>query len=111
MVSSDAHVYYLRNVLHNHYDDRSKTILRHVVDAMGPTSRVLIGEMILPSSQTAGTDPFPFFMDINMFMEGGLERSEQQWTKLFGEVGLKIDRIWRLPGNPVQTTIEASLAV
>ncbi|ORY18405.1 O-methyltransferase [Clohesyomyces aquaticus] len=106
----NAHIYYLRNVLHNHYDDRSKTILRQVMDAMGPTSRVLIGEMILPSSPTAGTDPFPFFMDINMFMEGGLERNEEHFTKLLGEVGLKINKIWRLPENPVQSTIEASLA-
>ncbi|KAF2121669.1 O-methyltransferase [Lophiotrema nucula] len=105
----DAHIYYLRNVLHNHYDKRSQVILRQIVDAMSPTSRVLIGEMILPSSTTAGTDPFPFFMDINMFMEGGLERSEQQWAELLGEVGLKIDKIWRLPDNPVQSTIEASL--
>nr|ARP51718.1 SAM-dependent O-methyl transferase [Phyllosticta cirsii] len=107
----NAHVYYLRNVLHNHYDERSRTILRHIVDAMGPTSRVLIGEMILPSSQTAGVDPFPFFMDINMFMEGGLERSEEQFSSLLGSVGLKIDKVWTLAENPVQSTIEASLAL
>jgi hypothetical protein len=108
--SLDTHIYYLRNVLHNHYDERSRTILRHIVDAMGPTSRVLLGEMILPSSQPAGTDPFPFFMDINMFMEGGLERSEEQFSSLLRSVGLKIDRVWTLAENPVQSTIEASLA-
>lgn len=107
----DAHVYYLRNVLHNHYDERSRIILRHIVDAMGPTSRVLIGEMILPSSQPVGVDPFPFFMDINMFMEGGLERNEEQFSSLLRSVGLKIDRVWRLAVNPVQSTIEASLLV
>ncbi|KAI9687005.1 MAG: hypothetical protein M1820_010533 [Bogoriella megaspora] len=107
----NAHIYYLRNVLHNHYDERSQVILRRVVDAMGPTSRILIGEMILPESAAAGTDPFPFFMDINMFMEGGLERGEEQWVKLLAKAGLKIDRIWRLPDNPVQTTIEASLSM
>jgi hypothetical protein len=107
----DAHVYYLRNVLHNHYDERSRRILSRIVDAMGPTSRVLIGEMILPATATAGSDPFPFFMDLNMFMEGGIERSEEHWVKLLGEVGLKIDQVWRLPDNPVQSTIEASLLV
>ncbi|MCJ1439482.1 hypothetical protein MMC27_008876 [Xylographa pallens] len=105
----NAHTYYLRNVLHNHYDDRSQKILSHIVNAMGPTSRVLIGELILPATATAGSDPFPFSMDINMFMEGGVERSEQQWHKLLEGVGLKIDKIWRLPDNPTQSTIEASL--
>lgn len=105
----DAHIYFLRNVLHNHYDERSRIILRRIVDAMGPTSRVLIGEMIIPAAAIPGSDPFPFFMDLNMFMEGGIERSEEHWHKLLGEVGLKIEKIWRLADNPVQSTIEAKL--
>ncbi|KAI1824146.1 O-methyltransferase [Xylaria intraflava] len=105
----NAHIYYLRNVLHNHYDERSRAILRKIVDAMGPTSRVLICEMILPTTATAGSDPFPFFMDLNMFMEGGIERSEEHWLRLLKEVGLKVEKIWRQPDNPVQSTIEATL--
>ncbi len=105
----DAHIYFLRNVLHNHYDERGLVILRQIVDAMGPTSRILIGEMILPATATAGSDPFPFFMDLNMFMEGGIERTEEQFAKLLGDVGLRIAKIWRNPDNPVQTTIEAML--
>ena len=109
MVHLDAHIYYLRNVLHNHYDDRSQTILRRIVDAMGPTSRILIGEMVLPATAAPGSDPFPFFMDLNMYMEGGLERTEAHWEQLLGEAGLKIEKIWRQPDNPVQSTIEAKL--
>ncbi|RYP17995.1 hypothetical protein DL765_004214 [Monosporascus sp. GIB2] len=104
-----AHIYYLRNVLHNHYDDRSRRILGRIVDAMGPTSRVLLGEMILPATAAPGSDPYPFFMDLNMFMEGGIERSEKHWRELLGSVGLEIEHIWRLPDNPVQSTIEARL--
>lgn len=96
-------------MLHNHYDDRSRLILRRIVEAMGPTSRVLIGEMILPATAAPGSDPFPFFMDLNMFMEGGIERGEEHWGQLLGEVGLRIEKIWRLPDNPVQSTIEAKL--
>ncbi|CEJ81074.1 hypothetical protein VHEMI01224 [[Torrubiella] hemipterigena] len=106
---NNAHIYFLRNILHNHYDERSLVILRRVVDAMGPTSRVLIGEMILPATATAGSDPFPFFMDLNMFMQGGIERTEQQFGELLGKVGLEIKRVWRHPDNPVQSTIEAVL--
>ncbi|KAK3988693.1 O-methyltransferase [Cladorrhinum sp. PSN332] len=105
----NAHVYYLRNVLHNHYDGVGKKILRRVVDAMGPTSRILIAEMILPDTTTAGDNPLPFFMDVNMFMEGGVERTEQHWKKLLGEAGLEIQKVWRLDQDPVQCTIEAKL--
>lgn len=76
---------------------------------MGPTSRVLICEMILPTIAAAGSDPFPFFMDLNMFMEGGIERSEEQWANLLAEAGLTIAKIWRRPENPVQATIETRL--
>jgi hypothetical protein len=76
---------------------------------MGLNSRVLIGEMILPSSSGPGSDPFPFFMDLNMFMEGGIERNEHDWAMLLEGVGLEIVKIWRLPDNPVQATIEAKL--
>ncbi|KAI0111116.1 O-methyltransferase [Nemania sp. FL0031] len=107
----DAHIYYLRNVLHNYYDEKSRKILRRIVDAMGPTSRVLIGEMILPTTAAAGSDPFPFFMDLNMFMEGGIERTEEHWAQLLKEAGLQVERIWRQPDNPVQSTIEAKLRV
>lgn len=107
---TDAHIYYLRNVLHNHYDERSQQILSHTVDAMGPSSRVLICEMILPTTTVAGSDPFPFFMDINMLMEGGVERNEMQWHRLLGQVGLKIVKIWYHPDNRVQSTIEAILS-
>ncbi|EDU47091.1 O-methyltransferase [Pyrenophora tritici-repentis] len=105
----NAHVYYLRNVLHNHYDVLSEIILRQIVGAMEPDSRVLIGEMILPSTVTAGSDPMPYFMDLNMFMEGGIERTEEQWIELLDAVGLEIVKIWRLTVNPVQATIEARL--
>lgn len=76
---------------------------------MGPTSRVLLGEMVLPATAAPGSDPFPFFMDLNMFMEGGLERTEEHWGKLLADVGLKIEKIWRQPDNPVQTSIVAVL--
>lgn len=66
---------------------------------MGPTSRVLIGEMILPDTVTAGCDAFPFFMDINMLMEGGLESTEEQWVRLLREVGLRVEKIWKHPDN------------
>lgn len=106
---ADAHIYYLRFVLHNHYDDRSRRILRRIVDVMGPTSRLLIGEMTLPTTAGPESDPFPFVMDLCMFMESGVERNEEQWDKLLQDVGLKIEKVWRLPDNPIQCTIEAKL--
>lgn len=96
--------------MHNYYDDKCRRILQRVVEAMGPTSRVLLGEMILPDRAVPGCDPLPFWMDMRMFMLTGQERSQGQWQQLLGSVGLSIVKIWRLPGAPHQATIEARLA-
>jgi hypothetical protein len=51
----------------------------------------------------------PYFMDLNMFMEGSMERTEEQWSRLLDSVGLRIEKVWRLASNPLQATIEARL--
>ncbi|KAK8016735.1 hypothetical protein PG993_014924 [Apiospora rasikravindrae] len=105
----NAHVYYMRKVMHNYYDDKCRTILRPIVEAMGPTSRLLFGDMILPETARPGDDALPFYMDLRMLMIGGTERSEAQWKQLLETVGLVIVKIWRLPGAPHQATIETRL--
>ncbi|KAK8104752.1 O-methyltransferase [Apiospora kogelbergensis] len=105
----NAHIYYTRKVMHNYYDEKCRTILDPIVDAMGPTSRLLFGDMILPKSAKPGDDALPFCMDLRMLMIGGTERSESQWKALLDSVGLVIVKIWRLPGAPHQATIEAKL--
>ncbi|KAK8075445.1 hypothetical protein PG997_010108 [Apiospora hydei] len=105
----DAHIYYMRKVMHNYYDDKCRTILRPIVEAMGPTSRLLFGDMILPETAQPGDDALPFYMDLRMLMIGGTERSETQWKQLLESVGLVIVKIWRLPGAPHQATIETRL--
>ncbi|KAK7999623.1 o-methyltransferase-like protein [Apiospora arundinis] len=105
----NAHIYYMRKVMHNYYDDKCRTILRPIVEAMGPTSRLLFGDMILPESAKPGDDALPFCMDLRMLMIGGTERSESQWKALLESVGLAIVKIWRLPGAPHQATIETML--
>ncbi|KAK8122864.1 hypothetical protein PG984_011534 [Apiospora sp. TS-2023a] len=105
----NAHIYYLRKVMHNYYDDKCRTILRPLVEAMGPTSRLPFGDMVLPESARPGQDPLPFGMDLRMLMIGGKERTEAQWQQLLESAGLVIVKIWRLPGAPHQATIETRL--
>ncbi|KAK1831965.1 Demethylsterigmatocystin 6-O-methyltransferase [Podospora conica] len=105
----DAHVYYLRKVLHDYYDDKCQTILRQVVKAMAPTSRVVLCEYVMPEGEDLGRDVFPYLLDFLLFMLGGLERTEAQWRQLLDSVGLEIVHIWRLKDSPLQADIEARL--
>ncbi|KAK0750730.1 S-adenosyl-L-methionine-dependent methyltransferase [Schizothecium vesticola] len=105
----NAHVYYFRKVLHDYYDDKCQTILRQVVKAMAPTSRVILCEYVMPEGKDLGGDVFPYLLDFLLFMVGGLERTETQWRQLLGSVGLEVVNIWRLKDSPLQADIEARL--
>ena len=55
-------------------------------------SKILINELVVPD-ENAGT--FMTRSDITMMtLLSAMERSEAQWRKLLGSVGLKVTHIW-----------------
>ena len=87
-----ARFYYMRNVLHNHPDDRCHTILQHTVGAMDRDSIVLIDEMVLPD---VGAHWEATQLDIWMMASlNAMERTEKQWRVLLESVGLKVKLLY-----------------
>lgn len=83
-----AHIYYLRSICHDWDDDSAVEILKRVVAAMAPDSRVLLDEMVLPNT---GCTIWPAGQDLQMMsMFGSMERSVDQWYELVDRAGLKI---------------------
>ncbi|RDW82554.1 O-methyltransferas-like protein [Coleophoma cylindrospora] len=103
----NAHIYYLRRIMHNWQDTEARTILKNIADAMASDSRLLIGEMIVPS-QPEGVDRTVYWMDLCMLIIGGKERSEKEFTILLSSAGLELVKIWRSKIGP-QTVIECRL--
>ncbi|KAL1991018.1 hypothetical protein VTN49DRAFT_5522 [Thermomyces lanuginosus] len=108
-----AHAYYIRRCLHNWTDAHCVQILKSIVPAMAPDSRVLIGEMVVPeygSERPGGVeDMAPYWMDHNMFAFGGRERTKSDWEKLVAEAGLKLHKIWPSEASS-QAVLEVRLA-
>lgn len=70
-------------------------------------SKILINEMVVPLE---GGDLFALQSDINMMsIVAGMERTEEQWHRLLGEVGLKIVKVWTEEPDS-ESIIEAMLA-
>lgn len=46
---------------------------------MGPTSRVVLCEYIIPEDDNPGDDIFPYLMDFLLFMCCGLESTGTRW--------------------------------
>jgi len=64
---------------------------------MGPTSRLLVAELIVPARTTVGEDMSTYWMDMVMLAIGGKERSEKEYSELLESVGLELVKIWPEP--------------
>ena len=91
----DAHIYFLRRILHNYQDGVCTSILQNIAAAMGPASRLLIAEIVVPPRTEVGEDMVTYWMDMVMLAIGGKERSEKEFRALLAGVGLELVRVWK----------------
>jgi hypothetical protein len=80
--------------MHNYQDSTCVQILQNTASAMGPKSRLLIAEMVVPTRAPLGSDLTPYWMDIAMLAIGGKERSEKEFARVLNAAGLRLVKIW-----------------
>ena len=101
-VPQGADVYILKCVLHGYNDEGARRILQNCRSAMSSSSRLLIIEVVLPTT-VANADPRLEQMlmgDINMLaVTGGRERNEVEWTSLVRSAGYELSGITPIPGQ------------
>ena len=81
----------MRNVLHDHPDEKCQVILQNLISAMGKNSMILIDEMVLPNVGVHWQAT-----QLDMLVMAGLaatERTYDQWETLLASVGLKIQKV------------------
>jgi len=93
-LSLDAHIYLLRRILHDFYEPVCIQILRNIASAMGPKSRLIIADMIMPEKTEVGGEMTIYWMDFSMMMLNGEEKSEKEFREMVEEAGLEIVKIW-----------------
>jgi hypothetical protein len=109
-----AAVYFLRNIMHNWSDLYCRRILKPIIEAMGPDSRIVICDIILPETNTMmkTRESIVRALDLTMLsMFNGKERSYDEWQELFISVDPRL-RITTVVGRPKMGTdslIEARL--
>jgi orsellinic acid C2-O-methyltransferase len=99
-------VYLLKDILHDWEDAKAAAILAVCRREMGPLSRVMIVERVMPSHVTAEpSHKNATITDLQMMVQlGGQERTMEQFAELFEASGMKLERI--TPGG-VYKLIEA----
>jgi hypothetical protein len=94
----------LKHVLHDWSDEKCQVILSHCREAMQPSSRLLIVEMVIPSPP----DLTGAFYDLHMqVLNDGRERTENEFRLLLQKEGLKLNRM--ISTKSPMKIIEASL--
>jgi SAM-dependent methyltransferase len=91
MVPADSDAYFLRHIIHDWDDHKSLTILRNCRKAMRPGGKLLVVEGIVPP----GNEPSlsKFFDLAMMVLPGGLERTEEEFRRLFEAAGFRLTKI------------------
>jgi SAM-dependent methyltransferase len=101
--------YLLSCVLHAIDDENSIRVLSRIRDAIEPDGRLVIIERIVSPEENPGLAKF---LDLTMMvMNGGKERTEQEWHELLAAASFKLTRIVPIPyfsGGTELVAIEAT---
>jgi SAM-dependent methyltransferase len=86
-----ADAYIMKHIIHDWDDERSIKILKSIHRAMKGDGKLLLAEMVIPE----GNEPHPGKMlDLEMLTSpGGLERTADEYARLFEQSGFKLNRI------------------
>jgi hypothetical protein len=98
--------YLLSHIIHDWSEEQCLTILGNCRRAMGPKSRLLIVEFVLPE----GNEFHPGKMTdmIMLTIPGGEERTEQQYRELLAKAGFQLERV--VATDSAASVVEAYLA-
>ena len=90
-VPAGGELYLLKHIIHDWDDNRARTILSNVSEAMAPGATVAVVELLIPDD---GTPSPSVLMDINMLvMLSGKERTVFEMKQLFASAGLALSRV------------------
>ena len=105
-VPAGGDAYMMKHIIHDWDDESSIKILRSIHSAMNENGKVLIIEMVVPE----GNEPHPAkALDILMLViEGGKERTKDEYRKLLEASGFKLTRV--IPTKSPYSVIEGERA-
>ncbi|KFX86642.1 hypothetical protein V495_06967 [Pseudogymnoascus sp. VKM F-4514 (FW-929)] len=99
----NAHVYFYRRLLHDFYNPVCVEILKQTVSAMGPDSRLIVCDMLVPSRVTVGVPMQLYWLDLSLMLISGKEKTIEEFHEIFEAVGLELVKIY--PSNVGETVM------
>jgi hypothetical protein len=102
-VPAAGDTYVMKHIIHDWYDDKCTTLLKHCHGVMKPGGKVLIVDQVLPEGNAPSIGKFTDLL--MMVMPGGMERSEAEFKALLTGAGFKFSRV--VPTKSTVSVVEA----
>ncbi|RDW66778.1 hypothetical protein BP5796_09527 [Coleophoma crateriformis] len=99
----NAHVYFMRRLLHDFYNPVCVEILKNTVSAMGPDSRLIICDMLVPERVEVGGPMELYWLDFSLMTISGKEKTLMEFHEMFDAVGLELVHVY--PSNVGKTAM------
>lgn len=84
----------MRRLLHDFYNPVCVTILRNTASAMGPSSRLLVCDMLVPDRVDVGRDMELYWLDMALLTISGKEKKLGEFREIFDEAGLELVEVY-----------------
>lgn len=81
-------------MLHDFYIPVCLDILKNIVQAMGPDSRLIICDMLVPEKVEVGGPMELYWLDFSLLTISGREKTLKEFNEMFDEVGLELIKVY-----------------
>ncbi|KAM7223397.1 Sterigmatocystin 8-O-methyltransferase [Rhypophila decipiens] len=89
-----AHVYFMRRILHDFYNPPCVEILKNTAAAMGPDSRLIVCDMLVPEKVEADGPKELYWLDFSLMLIGGKEKTLREFEGIFDAAGLELVKVY-----------------
>lgn len=93
----------MRRLLHDFYNPVCIEILKNIVPAMGPDSRLIICDMLVPEQVEVGESTELYWLDLALMTASGKEKTLTEFHSIFDAVGLELVKVY--PSNVGKTAM------
>lgn len=85
----------MRRILHDFYNPPCIEILKNTVSAMGPDSRLIVCDMIVPEKVDVENGPKElYWLDFSLMLISGKEKTLREFEEIFDAAGLELVKVY-----------------
>ncbi|KAK7398538.1 hypothetical protein QQX98_012086 [Neonectria punicea] len=90
----NAHIYFMRRFLHDFYSPVCIEFVKNTASAMGPDSRLLICDMLIPDMVEVHESMDLYWLDLALLCMTGQEKKKAAFVEIFDAAGLELVKIY-----------------